>query len=51
MTASGEELSAQLVEPAPEMLQTVFLFVKVLNAQQRANIGDSRDAWNVVCVV
>jgi len=30
------------------MLQTVFLFFKLLNAQQRAKIGDSRDAWNVV---
>jgi len=32
------------VEPAPDMLQTVFLFFKLLNAQQRAKIGDSRDA-------
>jgi len=48
MTASGEELRAKLVEPAPEMLQTVFLFFKVLNTQQRAKIGDSRVAWNVV---
>jgi len=28
MTASGEELRALLVEPASEMLQTVFLFFK-----------------------
>jgi len=48
MTASGEELKAQLVEPAPEMLQTVFTFFKSLNAQERAKIGDSRDEWNVV---
>ena len=27
-----------------EMLQTVFLFFKFLNAQGRAKIGDSRDA-------
>jgi len=47
MTASSEELRAQLVEPSPEMLQTVFLFFKILNAQERAKIGDSRDAWNV----
>jgi len=31
------------------MLQTVFLFFKILNAQERAKIGDSRAAWNVVC--
>jgi len=30
------------------MLQTVFLLLKLLNAQERAKIGDSRDAWNVV---
>ena len=36
------------MEPASEMLQTVFLFFKILNAQERAEIGDSRDAWNVV---
>jgi len=31
------------------MLPTVFLFFKILNAQERAQTGDSRDAWNVVC--
>jgi len=25
----------------------VFLFLKILNAQERDKIGDSRDAWNV----
>jgi len=30
------------------MLQTVFLSFKVLKAQERANIGDIRDVWNVV---
>jgi len=30
------------------MLRTVFLFFKNLNTQERAKIGDSRDAWNVV---
>jgi len=30
------------------MLQTVFLFFKMLNAQERAKIGDSQDAWNVL---
>jgi len=30
------------------MLQTMFLFFKVLNAQERAKIGDSRDAWKVL---
>jgi len=31
-----------------ETLQTVFLFFKFLNAQERAKIGDSRDAWSGV---
>jgi len=48
MTASGEELSVSLVEPTSETLQTVFLFFKILNAQERAKIGDSRDEWNVL---
>jgi len=48
MTSSGEQLRALLVEPAPEMLQTVFLFFKILNAQERAQTGNIRDAWNVV---
>jgi len=30
------------MEPAPEMLRTVVLFFKILNAQERAKIGDSR---------
>jgi len=30
------------------MLQTEFMFFNLLNAQERAKIGDSRDAWNVV---
>jgi len=30
------------------MLQTVFLSFKFLKAQERANIGDSGDVWNVV---
>jgi len=44
MTASGEELRVLLLEPAPEMLQTVFLFFIILNAQEMAKIGDSGDA-------
>jgi len=30
------------------MLKTAFLFFNILNAQERAKIRDSRDAWNVV---
>jgi len=30
------------------MLKRVFLFFKTLNAQERAKIGDSREARNVV---
>jgi len=30
------------------MLWTVFLFFKILNAQERAKIGDGRESWNVV---
>jgi len=30
------------------MLWTVFLFFNILNAQERAKIGDSRELWNVV---
>jgi len=48
MTASGDEWRAELVEAGPEMLQTVFLLFEVLNAQERAMIGDSRDTWSVV---
>jgi len=48
MSASGEELRAKFVKPAPEILQTVFLFFKFLNAQERAKIAGSRAAWNGV---
>ena len=49
MTASGEELRASSVigGTCSEMLQTVFLFFKILNALETAKIGDSRDAWNI----
>ena len=52
MTASGEELrtSSVIGGTCSEMLQTVFLFFKIMNALETAKIGDSRDAWNVICL-
>jgi len=44
LSASSEELRAYLVELAPEMLQTDFLFFEFLNAQKGSKIGDSREA-------